>query len=197
MAAIVPIRSAILRLDPAGSTFTSSHLTFARLCLEARDFAMAMPVLGKTIFYFPPTSNKTGEDTMFPFLCSNHSTSSTFITPDSGLSAKLDYRDHLQYFLFGAMIYMGLRQWKRTLSFLEAVLITPVTNNASKIQIEAYRKWVLVNLLHKGSVGTVTVSIARLNILTLSWLGSGNAKNDKYSSCRAMSCAWQTIRCFS
>lgn len=92
---------------------------------------------------------------MFPFLCSNHSTSSTFVTPDSGLSAKLDYRDHLQYFLFGAMIYMGLRQWKRALSFLEAVLITPVTNNASKIQVEAYRQWVLVNLLHKGSVGTV------------------------------------------
>lgn len=89
---------------------------------------------------------------MFPFLCSNRNTSSTFITPDSGLSARLDYRDHLQYFLFGAMIYMGLKEWKRALVFLETVLITPITNNASKIQLEAYRKWVLVNLLHKGRV---------------------------------------------
>lgn len=167
MAAIPPIRSAILRLDSAGSTFTSSHLILARLCLEARAFAAAMPVLGKTVFYFPPTTNKAGEDTMFPFPCSNHSTSSTFITPDSGLSAKLDYHDHLQYFLFGAMIYMGLRQWKRALLFLEFVLVTPVTNNASKIQVDAYNKWVLVNLLHKGVVGVLASSIALPKLLTL------------------------------
>jgi len=152
MAAIAPIRSAILRLDPASSTFTSSHLIFARLCLEARAFAAAVPVLEKNVFYFPPTTNKAGEDNMFPLPCSNHSTSSTFITPDSGLSAKLDYQNHLQYFLFGAMIYMGMKEWKRALVFLEYVLITPITNNASRIQVEAYKKWVLVNLLHKGAV---------------------------------------------
>ncbi len=167
MAAIAPIRSAILRLDSAGSTFTSSHLIFARLCLEARAFAAAMPVLGNNLFYFPPTTNRAGEDNMFPFLCSNHSSSSTFITPDSGLSAKLDYHDHLQYFLFGAMIYMGLKQWKRALLFLETVLVTPVTNNASKIQVEAYRKWVLVNLLYRGVVRIFVTPTARLMVLTL------------------------------
>lgn len=152
LVAITPIRSAILRLDPAVSTFTSSHLIFARLCLEARAYAAALPVLDKNIFYFPATTNKAGENNMSPFLCSNHTTSSTFITPDSGLSAKLDYHDHLQYFLFGAMIYMGLKDWKRALVFLETVLIAPIASNASKIQVEAYRKWVLVNLLHKGHV---------------------------------------------
>lgn len=167
MAAIAPIRSAILRLDSAGSTFTSSHLIFVRLCLEARAFAAAMPVLGKPVYYFPATTNKAGEDSMFPFPCSKHSTSSTFITPDSGLSAKLDYRDHLQYFLFGAMIYMALKNWKRALLYLETVLITPVTNNASKIQVEAYSKWVLVNLLHKGVVRNLASPIALLRVLTL------------------------------
>ena len=89
---------------------------------------------------------------MFPFLCSNHHTSSTFIIPESALSAPLDHRDQLQYFLYGAMIYMGLKEWKRALFFLETVLITPVLSNASKIQAEAYKKWILVNLLYKGHV---------------------------------------------
>lgn len=160
MAAVAPIRSAILRLDPTSSTFTSSHLVFARICLEARAFAAALPVLDQNIFYFPPTSNKAGENIMYPFLCSTHSTSSTFITPDSGLSAKLDYRDHLQYFLFGAMIYMGLKQWRRALLYLETVLVTPITSNASKIQVEAYRKWVLVSLLHEGRVSIPGLSLA-------------------------------------
>ena len=89
---------------------------------------------------------------MFPFLSSNHDSSSTFITPESGLSAKLDYRDHLLYFLYGAMIYMGLKKWKRALFFLEIVIMSPVASNISKIQVDAYKKWVLVSLLYKGHV---------------------------------------------
>ena len=99
---------------------------------------------------------------MVPFLCSNHYTSSTFMIPESGLSAPLDHRDHLQYFLYGAMNYMGLKEWKRALLFLEIVLITPVMNNASRIQAEAYKKWNLVNLLYKGRVSLpAVVSIAK------------------------------------
>lgn len=89
---------------------------------------------------------------MFPHLSSHHDSSSTFITPDSGLSAKLDYRDHLTYFLYGAMIFMGLKKWKRALHFLEIVIMSPVVNNISKIQMDAYKKWVLVSLLYKGHV---------------------------------------------
>ena len=50
------------------------------------------------------------------------------------------------------MIYMGLKEWKRALLFLEVVIVSPVTNNASKIQVEAYKKWILVNVLYKGRV---------------------------------------------
>ena len=89
---------------------------------------------------------------MFPYLCSRHDSSSTYITPESGLSAKLEYRDHLIYFLYGAMIFMGLKKWKRALHFLEIVIMSPVVNNVSKIQVDAYKKWVLVSLLYKGHV---------------------------------------------
>ncbi len=94
---------------------------------------------------------------MFPYLGSKHESSSTYITQESGLSAKLDYRDHLQYFLFGAMLYMGLKEWKKALLFLEIAMTSPVTNNASKIQVEAYKKWVLVSLLYKGSVSGISL----------------------------------------
>ncbi len=71
------------------------------------------------------------------------------------LSAKLEYRDHLMYFLYGAMIFMALKKWKRALLFLEIVIMSPVINNVSKIQVDAYKKWVLVSLLYKGHVSNV------------------------------------------
>ena len=155
LAAIAPIRSAILRIDPSGSTFTSSHLVLVRLSLEARAYPAALPVLDKDIYHFPPSSGKATEATsnsLFPYLCSDHEHGSTYITPDSNLTQKLDYRVHLQYFLYGAMIYMALKDWPRAISFLELVMTSPTTHNASKIQAEAYKKWVLVGLLHKGRV---------------------------------------------
>ena len=89
---------------------------------------------------------------MFPHLCSRHESSSTYITPESGLSAKLDYRDHLLYFLYGAMIFMALKKWKRALFFLEVVIMSPTVSSISKIQVDAYKKWVLVSLLYVGYV---------------------------------------------
>ena len=89
---------------------------------------------------------------MFPHLSSRHDSSSTYITPESGLSAKLEYRDHLLYFLYGAMILMALKKWKRALLFLEIVIMSPVVGSISKIQVDAYKKWVLVSLLYVGYV---------------------------------------------
>ena len=55
------------------------------------------------------------------------------------------------------MIYMGLKDWKRALGFLESVIISPVAHNASKIQVEAYKKYVLVNLLQNGRVSPISM----------------------------------------
>ena len=55
------------------------------------------------------------------------------------------------------MIYMGLKKWKRALLFLEIVVMSPVANNVSKIQVDAYKKWVLVSLLYKGHVRDANV----------------------------------------
>ncbi|KAL8831767.1 MAG: hypothetical protein Q9170_005157 [Blastenia crenularia] len=147
--AIRPIRSAILRLDPSSSCFTSTHLLFVRLCLETHCFRAAKPVLDKDIYSFPSTS-KAESTRELP--CSSHDTSVGFFTGQTELSAPITYRDPLLYFSFGAMIYMAIKDWRRAITFLEAVLTAPTRNHASRIQVEAYKKWVLANLLAYGKV---------------------------------------------
>lgn len=50
------------------------------------------------------------------------------------------------------MNYMALREWPRAILFLEAILTAPTKSNASQIQVEAYKKWLLANLLARGEV---------------------------------------------
>ena len=54
------------------------------------------------------------------------------------------------------MIYIALKDWERALVFLETVIASPVardnTGGTSRIQVEAYKKWILVGLVHKGQV---------------------------------------------
>ena len=116
-------------------------------------------MLDKDISFFPLNSEKQAEaaiNALSPYLCSNHDSSSNYINPASGISDRLIYQDHLQYFLYGGMIYMALKDWERALFFLEVVIGVPVARDsgggASKIQLEAYKKWVLVGLLQKGHV---------------------------------------------
>ena len=155
----------MLRIDPSCSTFTSSHLILAHLCLTTRAFAAALPVLDSDIYHIPANSKKAAEasvDTLFPFLCSKHESSSTYISTVSGLTDKLEYTHHLRYYLFGAMCYMGLKDWERAILFLEVVLTSPTFNTASKIQVEAYKKWVLLGLLHRGRVTTLQSSFSSI-----------------------------------
>ena len=48
------------------------------------------------------------------------------------------------------MLYILAKKWERALFFLEIVLVCPTANTASMIQIDAYKKWVLVCLLQHG-----------------------------------------------
>lgn len=47
---------------------------------------------------------------------------------------------------------MALREWTRAILFLEIVLTAPTKSNASQIQVEAYKKWILASLLARGEV---------------------------------------------
>ncbi|KAE8348028.1 hypothetical protein BDV28DRAFT_124412 [Aspergillus coremiiformis] len=148
--AVSVVRDAMLRLDPSSEVLTSVHTAFMRLTLIARSYSLALPILERHICHFPTLTGQAYQKYHQPTLCGEHESSMTFLTDGSGFSKKLTYRDHLQFFLYGAMIYMALRKWDRALHYLSIVISCPVTNTVSKIMVEGYKKWVLVSLLGRG-----------------------------------------------
>ena len=146
-----PITTAMLRLDPTAGTFTSSHLRLVRMCMEVGVPSQALPILDKTIYSYPqPPPKNLPED----LLCEIQSNdfSSNFITPKSGLTfmpLKSEYI--LEYYLLGAHIYLGLHSYSRARLFLEYVLLYPSPSHAcSALQVEAYKKYILLGLLAQG-----------------------------------------------
>ncbi|RFU27939.1 hypothetical protein B7463_g8393, partial [Scytalidium lignicola] len=145
--AIPPIRNALLRLDPSGSILTSHHLLLVKLALESRSYGTALPVLNNPILYFPGSSSQPKPH----FLCEQDLPSTAYITASSGLTAKLKYQDILEYFLYSAMAYIGLKNWDMATEYLEDAITYPCKDGGvSKIMVEAYKKWVLVGLLQHG-----------------------------------------------
>lgn len=138
----------MLRVDPSAGTFTTQHTHFLRFCLDGRDLRAALPILDKDIHSFP--ADAPPDDL---YLCSDHYVSNTYITLNSGFTNKITVQTVMEYYLLGATIYIGLRNWSRALLFLEHVLCMPTHNAASLYMVEAYRKWTLVGLLVDGSVG--------------------------------------------
>ncbi|PYI09069.1 COP9 signalosome complex subunit 3 [Aspergillus sclerotiicarbonarius CBS 121057] len=149
--AVQVIREALLRLDSSG-VLTSVHITFLRLSLLSRSYSHALPILEKQIFRFPTSSGQAYSKHIDRPLCSEFTLGDTFISDASGFSAKLTYRDHTRYFLYGAMIYMALKNWNKALHWLSIVISSPVNDSVSKIMVEAYKKWVLASLLGHGKL---------------------------------------------
>jgi len=187
----MPIRTAMLRLDRSTSCFTSTHLLLIRLCLHTKAFQDALPILDNDIFHFPTVDHSSR--TAPPRLCEYHESSSTFITTSSGLSHKLHYQDHLTYFLYGAMLYLGLKEWKRALLFLEIVIVSPASNTASMIQVEAYKKWVLVGLLLKGRASPSIRLRPFIGTISDVSLANGHAQNHKWASSETHEGNWKTV----
>ncbi|EFQ98902.1 COP9 signalosome complex subunit 3 [Nannizzia gypsea CBS 118893] len=150
--AVQPLKNALLRLDPSCSTLTITHTLFVRTCLKANACRAALSVLEKPIFHIPASVDKTYHKRAQILPCVKDQSSSTFITDTSGLAGKITHQTYLEYYLYGAMIYMIRKEWDNALRFLHIVMAAPVTNAVSKIMVEAYKKWVLVRLLAKGQV---------------------------------------------
>ncbi|KAI1977102.1 hypothetical protein LOZ53_002126 [Ophidiomyces ophidiicola] len=166
LSAITSIQQAMLRLDSSGSTFTSIHTIFVRLCLLAQCYLPATRVLDRNICHFPTTADKTFIKWSKALPSHRQVPSVSYITASSGLPGRITHRTYLEYFLYGAMIYIGLKQWERARHFLQIVISAPAKSTISMVMVEAYKKWVLVTLLEKGSVPsiphTVSISVAKI-----------------------------------
>ncbi|PWY68059.1 COP9 signalosome complex subunit 3 [Aspergillus heteromorphus CBS 117.55] len=152
--AVQVIRDAMLRLDPSSGILTSVHIIFLRLSLLSRSYSYALPVIGKPVIWFPTGSVQAYKKYIEQPLCSELVSMDSLLSDSFGFSAKLTYRDHTQYFLYGAMVYMALKEWDKSLHWLSIVISSPVNDSVSKIMVEAYKKWVLVSLLGHGKLVT-------------------------------------------
>ncbi|KAH7356587.1 hypothetical protein BKA65DRAFT_495016 [Rhexocercosporidium sp. MPI-PUGE-AT-0058] len=145
--AVVPIRNAILRLDPSGSMLTTNHTILARLTMDSRSYQDAVPVLKKFILYVPGNSALPKPK----YLCDMTLSPAAFITIANKLNSKLKYQDILEYFLYSGMVHIALMDWENALHCLESAVTYPTKDQSpSKIMVDAYKKWILVGLLKEG-----------------------------------------------
>lgn len=151
---IVLLHNVILHLDPTSSTLTSTHYHFVRLCLHAKAYDEAANILDRPIYHIPANLDNATIARSFQYLCSAES-SSAYLTPRTGLTEKFSHRTYLEYNLYAGMVYIGQRRWESALAALEVVLAAPTSNTASMVMVEAYRKFLLVGLLHNGRIPKV------------------------------------------
>ena len=153
------LHNIILRLDQTSSTFTSTHHTYVRLCLRAGAYAEALDIIDRPIYHIPTNLDKATESRSGPYRCSPHDTSATYLTPNNGLTHNITSRVYLEYYMMAALCYVGAGQFKKALIYLEIVLVAPTQQNvASLVMVEAYKKWLLLNLIVHGSVPEIPKS---------------------------------------
>jgi COP9 signalosome complex subunit 3 len=106
-------------------------------------------VLGHDILYLPGINSQQEPK----YICSLHLAGHQYITPESGLTRKVNTLDIQEYFMLGGTIFTGLKQWERAAELLENIVTYPVKDGAvSKIMVQAYKKWILVKILLDGKV---------------------------------------------
>ncbi|GAB7360950.1 hypothetical protein MBLNU230_g0933t1 [Neophaeotheca triangularis] len=146
---LTPLSAAILHLDPTAATFTTTHLAFLRICMDQGSPRQALPILDKNLLSIPRGTVPNAPEV----LSDDELLSNAYMTKSSGFSLKMSVEYILEYYLLGAQVYIGLRRWDRARLFLEQVILSPsfAGNNGSALQVEAYKKWVMVGLLSQGS----------------------------------------------
>ena len=153
----------MIRLDSTTGTFTTTHLSFIQLCVETRSYAAAMPILENYIHTLPvkiPTVVRDGLE--YSVLSADVASSGEYIFVNSGHSDKVTLSDVQEYYVLGAMAYLGLRLFKKTQRFLEHVLVVPSASTANGLMLEAYKRFVLVSCLVDGQVSYDSITLLQL-----------------------------------
>ena len=127
--------------------FTPFHPQLAYQALRTKSYAEAIPILDRDIYQIvsEPTTRPDG------------------YSPPPSLSSlalahtqRLIYQDVLTYFLYGGMIYLATGNYDRAIHLFELATIYPISTIPSMIQVEAYKKWILVSLIHKGKLPSLS-----------------------------------------
>ena len=141
------VADAMLRLDPSGSMLTTTHLQLVRFAHGLMCPPDILPILEKEITNVPPRQGVRIEG------CNATSVdcpSCMYIFQDSGFTDKISLEQVQEYFVLGALAYISVQNWQRAIFLLEHVLATPMAGLANGYIVEAYKKWLLLNLILHG-----------------------------------------------
>jgi len=125
MRAVLPLRLALTKLRPGSEVLTPLDADFLQVCLLAKDYRAALPVLAEEVL--------------------------SIANPEE---YNFKTKDFLRYFYYGGMIYVGVKQYGKALDFFRLGFTAPAVV-LSAIMVECYKKFVLVSLLHTGQVAAV------------------------------------------
>ncbi|KKO99315.1 hypothetical protein THAR02_08577 [Trichoderma harzianum] len=149
LVAVELLANAILRIDPSGSVFTSTHLVMAKLAYDTNCIEPALKVLDADILFFPrnthparPENAKNLYDTeVEPYV----------YIASASLTDTIKSTSILEYHLLQAMAYISRKDWLKAQVALERVIGHPIKDKGvSKIMVDGYKKWLLVGLLREG-----------------------------------------------
>ncbi|SPN97419.1 related to COP9 signalosome complex subunit 3 [Cephalotrichum gorgonifer] len=169
------VATALLRLDPSGSVFTSTHSVFANLVYSTGCIDEARPILEKpAIFYPDPTSQPK-------LLCDELLAPVAYITKYTGLTADLTTSSVLEYDMMRALIFIQERRWAPALDALERCINFPTDEVAvSSIMVQAFYKWVLVSLILHGRIIGLPGSPSAATTLAYETSGEPYVRLDTY-----------------
>lgn len=179
--AVWPLQRALLNLSSPASMLTPAHPIFVRLCLEAATYEPALAILDSDVYKLPLASGSLNSASSAAKLAASQQNTLT-----SSLTDRLRYVDHLEYHLYGAMIYMVYKKWERASQLLLYVVAAPAISDAtSVIMVEAYKKWILVGLLHRGRVSLPVLQFDYMSVMKLLILTSFSLQSYRTPSTRA------------
>ncbi|KAK8140270.1 hypothetical protein PG984_000336 [Apiospora sp. TS-2023a] len=147
--AVEVISAAILKIDPTGSMFTSTHIQLVKLAYTTNNIEPAMKVVENNIVFYPGMANWKRPTT----LCDITLSPSVYIHRETGLTGNVKAAMVLEYDMLSGMMFCSKREWDKAHAAFERVVSFPTREGGcSKIMAEAYKKWVLVSLLSKGKI---------------------------------------------
>ncbi|KAI5695119.1 COP9 signalosome complex subunit 3 [Diaphorina citri] len=124
------IQTAIKKIQTSDSQLTSLHSDLCQLCLLAQNFKPALEFLDVDI------------------------------TTIANEGPQFDTKYFLQYFYYGGMIYLALKNYERALYFFEVIITTPALA-VSHIMLEGYKKYLLIYLIVYGKAPNLPKNVSQ------------------------------------
>ncbi|KAF4975259.1 hypothetical protein FZEAL_7926 [Fusarium zealandicum] len=167
--AVEAAATAMLRIDPSGSMFTSTHLLLAKFAYTSTWVEPALKVLDRDITFFPGMAGQKDSK----LLSDSSLTPAAYISVDTGLTEPVKSATVLEYNLVSGLCYMARRDWVKSHRALERVITHPSKDKGvSKIMDEAYKVWLLVGLLKDGKEPSLPAYTAQSAKNTFNTLGA-------------------------